>query len=135
MGVRRVFVIGAGLMGSGIAQVCAQAGLSVSMRDLSQEVLDQAIKKIGWSVGKLVEKGKVQGTVDSVLARIETTTRLDPASGTDLIIEAVFGKPVFHICGTAGADRKTQRDRQYGNGQKASAHLISPSVRLHCRLF
>ncbi len=53
-------------MGGGIAQVCAQAGYSVVMRDLTDEILDKGLKAIQWSVGKMVEKGKVQGTTEAI---------------------------------------------------------------------
>lgn len=92
MKVERVLVVGAGLMGSGIAQVCAQAGLSVSLRDVHPDALDKARRDIAWSAGKLVEKGKVPGPLDAVMARIETTTSLASAAAADLVIEAVFEK-------------------------------------------
>ena len=64
MQIKKIFVAGAGLMGGGITQVCAQAGYDVSMRDLSQEILEKSLKAIQWSVGKLVEKGRVEGSAD-----------------------------------------------------------------------
>ena len=59
MSIQSVMVVGSGLMGSGIAQVCAQAGLEVFLYDISKEVLDKALKTIDWSVGKFIEKGKL----------------------------------------------------------------------------
>ena len=61
MEVKKVLVVGSGLMGSGIAQVCAQAGIDVFLNDSAAEALDKAIKNIEWSVGKLIEKGKLTG--------------------------------------------------------------------------
>ena len=90
MQIKKIFVAGAGLMGGGITQVCAQAGYSVTMRDLTEEVLDKSLKAIHWSVGKLVEKGRVEGSVDEIMARISTTTDLSDAEDTDFVFEAIF---------------------------------------------
>jgi 3-hydroxybutyryl-CoA dehydrogenase len=92
MKVEKVVVVGSGTMGNGIAQVCAQKGLSVLVCDLNQEILDKAIEKIKWSVGKFAEKGKISEDVDTVMARIETATQYDAAGDADLVIEAVFEK-------------------------------------------
>ena len=59
MVVKKVLVVGSGLMGSGIAQVCVQAGIEVYLNDVSQEALTVAKKNIEWSVGKFIEKGKL----------------------------------------------------------------------------
>ena len=56
MEIKKIFVAGAGLMGGGIAQVCAQAGYRVTMRDISDEILEKSLQAINWSVGKFVEK-------------------------------------------------------------------------------
>ena len=77
-------------MGSGIAQVCAQSGLSATLCDTSQEYLDKAIKGIAWSAGKLIEKGKVAGTLDQVMGRINTSLDMAPAAEADLVMEVVF---------------------------------------------
>ncbi len=90
MEIKKIFVMGAGLMGSGIAQVSAQAGYSVFLCDIGQDALDRAIRNIRWSVGKFVEKGKVQGTVEEIVARIQPTLEVDLAADVDLAIEAVF---------------------------------------------
>lgn len=86
--IRSVGVIGAGTMGQGIAQVCAAAGLDVSLFDIRQELTSAAIDKIGTSLQTLVEKGKV--TADSraqTLERIKPLTTLE-AIECDLVIEA-----------------------------------------------
>lgn len=90
MKMQKVFVVGSGLMGSGIAQVCAQAGIQVFLNDIDAEALKKALRNIRWSVGKFVEKGKVQETVEAILARITTVTDYDNVPECDLIIEAVF---------------------------------------------
>jgi 3-hydroxybutyryl-CoA dehydrogenase len=77
-------------MGAGIGQVCAQAGIHVTLSDISHEVLDKAMKGISWSVGKLLEKGKVTGTLDDIMGRVSPTTSIEAAAGVDMVMEAVF---------------------------------------------
>lgn len=92
MGIKKVFVAGAGLMGSGIAQVCASSGLEVIVCDVASEALEKALKNIAWSVGKFIEKQKVKGPLEAIMARITTTNDLTMVSEADLCIEAVFEK-------------------------------------------
>lgn len=92
MDIKKVCVVGSGTMGNGIAQVCAQAGLSVALCDISQPMLDKAIKTIRASVTRFAEKGTIQENVDTVMDRIETSTAYSGAADADLIIEAVFEK-------------------------------------------
>jgi len=92
MDISKVFVMGAGAMGIGIAQVCAQRGISAVMCDLSQDLLDKAVKNINWSVSKFIEKGKISESLDTVMGRIQTSTDYDAAAEADLVIEAVFEK-------------------------------------------
>jgi 3-hydroxybutyryl-CoA dehydrogenase len=90
MKIKKIFVAGAGLMGGGIAQVCAQAGYDVTMRDLTEEILEKSLKAIHWSVGKLVEKGRVEGSADEIMGRIKTTTDLSGAGDADFVFEAII---------------------------------------------
>ena len=90
MSISKVFIVGSGLMGGGIAQVCAQAGLQVTLCDVSQGQLDKAVKNIAWSAGKLIEKGKVAGTLDQVMGRLSTSVEYAPAAEADLVMEVVF---------------------------------------------
>jgi 3-hydroxybutyryl-CoA dehydrogenase len=90
MAIEKVLVVGSGLMGGGIAQVCAQAGVAVVLHDVSTQALEKALKSIAWSVGKFVEKGQVRETVEAVMARIKTAERLEQDPEVDLAIEAVF---------------------------------------------
>jgi 3-hydroxybutyryl-CoA dehydrogenase len=92
MDISKVFVLGAGTMGNGIAQVCAQTGISAVMCDLSQDLLDKAVENIHWSVSKFIEKGKISESLDTVMGRIQTSTGYDAAAEADLVIEAVFEK-------------------------------------------
>jgi 3-hydroxybutyryl-CoA dehydrogenase len=92
MGVQKIMVVGSGLMGSGIAQVCAQAGIEVLLTDACEEALDKAVQNIAWSVGKLIEKGKLSGDVETIVKRIRVVKGFESARGIDLAIEAVFEK-------------------------------------------
>ncbi len=92
MNIQSIFVVGSGLMGSGIAQVCAQAGLQVCINDVNQEILDKALKSISWSVGKFIEKGKLAEKLETIMGRIRTVTDLKVAAQADLVIEAIFEK-------------------------------------------
>lgn len=91
--IKTVCVVGAGTMGHGIAQVFAVNGYSVSMVDVSKEVLEKALERIKWSLGKLVEKGMVKKEdADLALSRITTYVGDvgEAAKNADFIIEAVF---------------------------------------------
>jgi len=90
MEIEKIFVAGAGTMGAGIAQVCAQAGYRVIMRDITDEIVDKGLKTIAWSLGKLVEKGKVQGTADETVRRIQGTLDFSLAKDADFVFEAVI---------------------------------------------
>jgi 3-hydroxybutyryl-CoA dehydrogenase len=90
MEINKIFVVGAGLMGGGIAQVCAQAGYEVVMRDLNDDIVEKGLNAIRWSVGKLVEKGKIQGTVKEIMGRIKGTTKLSDAGDADFVFEAII---------------------------------------------
>ncbi len=92
MGTQKVLVVGSGLMGSGIAQVCAQTGIQVLLYDVSKDALVNAIKTIDWSVGKFIEKGKLDEDRDSIMARIRMITDITDGKEVDLAIEAVFEK-------------------------------------------
>jgi|SRR5438552_976517 len=88
--MRRVAVLGAGTMGNGIAQVFAQAGHEVTLRDLDQAILDRALGQIDRSLAKLAEKGKISAALrDAARGRIQATTDLAAASSAELVVEAV----------------------------------------------
>jgi 3-hydroxybutyryl-CoA dehydrogenase len=89
MQIRTVGVVGAGQMGSGIAQVFARAGYDVALNDIAQEQLDKAMEKIAWGYGRMVDKGQMtEAERDAALARIRTTLDLTELGPLDLIIEA-----------------------------------------------
>jgi 3-hydroxybutyryl-CoA dehydrogenase len=87
----KVAVLGAGTMGNGIAQVFAQNGHAVTLRDLDQAILDRAVGTIDKSLAKLAEKGKIAaGEREASLARIKTATALAAAADAELVVEAVI---------------------------------------------
>ncbi|GHF50846.1 3-hydroxybutyryl-CoA dehydrogenase [Streptomyces mashuensis] len=88
---KKLAVIGAGLMGSGIAQVSAQAGWDVVLRDVTDEALRRGTDGIRASYDKFVAKGKLEAAAaEQALARITPTTDLDAAADADIVVEAVF---------------------------------------------
>ncbi len=92
MEIKKVCVLGAGLMGSGIAQVCAQAGFDVTMRDIEQRFIDGGMNTIRKNLGREVEKGKrTQENMDALLSRIKPTLDLKEAAGNaDVVVEVII---------------------------------------------
>jgi 3-hydroxybutyryl-CoA dehydrogenase len=91
MAIRRVGVLGCGLMGSGIAQVSAQAGYETVVREVEQRFLDKGLAGIDKSLGKFVEKGKLPAAdKDACMARLKGTTSLDDLADCDIVIEAII---------------------------------------------
>ncbi|HJW13951.1 MAG TPA: 3-hydroxybutyryl-CoA dehydrogenase [Thermoanaerobaculia bacterium] len=89
-GVKTVGVVGCGLMGSGIVQVSAQAGLKTTVREADQALLDKGLGRIKKFLDDGVTKGKVTAEDrDKTLANIKGTTKLEDLAGCDLVIEAV----------------------------------------------
>jgi 3-hydroxybutyryl-CoA dehydrogenase len=87
--IEQVGVIGAGTMGNGIAQVCAAAGLSVAMLDVSEAAVGRGLKTIAGSLDRLVRKGTLdEAGKQAVLGRIAGTTRYEDLRSADLVIEA-----------------------------------------------
>ncbi|MFB7451107.1 MULTISPECIES: 3-hydroxyacyl-CoA dehydrogenase family protein [unclassified Streptomyces] len=88
---RKLAVIGAGLMGSGIAQVSAQAGWDVVLRDVTDAALTRGTDGIKASYDKFVAKGKLTAEdAEAALGRITATTELDAVADADIVVEAVF---------------------------------------------
>ncbi|MEN1937147.1 3-hydroxybutyryl-CoA dehydrogenase [Paenibacillus sp. 102] len=93
MSVQKIVVIGAGQMGSGIAQVCAMAGYDVYMQDLKQGQLDRGLSIITKNLARQVEKGRMDEEVkESTLNRLTVTIELDCVKEADLVIEAAVEK-------------------------------------------
>jgi 3-hydroxybutyryl-CoA dehydrogenase len=88
--IKRVGVLGCGLMGSGIAQVAAAAGYETLVREVSDELCQRGIGGIGKQLGKAVEKGKLAAEDrDAIVGRLKGTTSLEDLKDCDIIIEAV----------------------------------------------
>ena len=89
MAIQKVLVIGAGQMGSGIAQVCAQAGFDVKLNDMTEEYFQRGLKIITKNLSRNVEKGRMtEDEKSQVLSRITKSLDLNDASDVDLVIEA-----------------------------------------------
>lgn len=89
MEIKTVGVVGCGLMGSGIVETCARAGYRVIVREPTEALLQKGLSRLGGSLGKAVERGKLsQPDADAALKRVQGTTQLEDFSGCDLAIEA-----------------------------------------------
>ncbi len=91
MEVKRPFIVGAGIMGAGIGQLCAQNGIEVTVVDISDEIVDKAKNKVANGLQRRVEKGKIsQEDKESVLSRIRWAANLELAGDSDFVVEAVL---------------------------------------------
>lgn len=94
MDIQKVGVVGCGLMGSGITQVVAQAGFSVVVREVNDDLLDKGMKIIERSLTKFVAKNQLSEVEkQNTLSRIKRTTRLADLKDSDLVIEAITENP------------------------------------------
>lgn len=90
MTISKVGVLGCGLMGHGIAQICAQNGWDVIVREVDQETLDKGLAKIDKQLGRAVDKGKMeQADADAVKGRIQGTLEYGDLADCDIVIEAI----------------------------------------------
>jgi 3-hydroxybutyryl-CoA dehydrogenase len=90
MAIKKVGVVGCGLMGHGIAQIAAQAGYDVTVRELNQEKLDSGLGRISKQLSRAVEKGRMeQSEADAVTGRIKPTLEYRDFADCDLVIEAI----------------------------------------------
>jgi 3-hydroxybutyryl-CoA dehydrogenase len=88
--IRTVGVVGLGTMGAGIAQVCSQTGVETIGVDVSEELGERARERVGYYLGRGVEKGRMTGEErDAALARLRTTTDRSELAACDLVIEAI----------------------------------------------
>lgn len=91
MAIKKIGVVGAGTMGNGIAQVAAQIGCDVVMRDIEMRFVEGGIKKIEGFLTKSVEKGKIDAKEkDAVLGRIKGTVDIGDLKDVDFVVEAVI---------------------------------------------
>ncbi|MBI4187069.1 MAG: 3-hydroxyacyl-CoA dehydrogenase family protein [Chloroflexi bacterium] len=90
MVIRNVFVMGAGLMGSGIAQVIAESGYNVTIMDVKNEILNKALTSVEKGLDRRIKKGELQeNDKKTIMSRIKTTLELNAARDADLAIEAI----------------------------------------------
>jgi 3-hydroxybutyryl-CoA dehydrogenase len=91
MAIQRVGVVGCGLMGSGIAQVCAAAGFATVVREVTPELVDKGLKGIEKNLARLVEKGTItEATKGEIRGRLKGTTAIEDLKDCDLVIEAII---------------------------------------------
>lgn len=97
MNVEHIVVVGAGTMGSGIAQTAAVSGFEVTMTDIDQAALDRGLGAIEKSVTKLHDKGRLDDEQKQAALDIATELDLEPARGADLVIEAATEDPAIKL--------------------------------------
>jgi len=90
MDIKKIGVIGAGAMGTGIAQVAATSGFEVILNDVGEDFLQRSMNIMDKSLSKLKEKGKIEEERDTILGRIKTTTTLADVKEVDFVVEAAF---------------------------------------------
>ena len=91
MAIQKVGVVGCGLMGSGIAQVCAQAGFATVVREVAPELVDKGLKGIEKNLGRLVEKGNLtEAQQGEIRGRLTGTTAIEDLKDCDVIVEAII---------------------------------------------
>src|SRR5881392_3575205 len=116
MAISKVGVLGCGLMGHGISQICAQQGWDVVVREIDQAPLDKGLAKIEKQLGRAVEKGRMeQAEADVVRGRITPTLDYADLSDCDLVIEAI----------TEDLDRKLEMWREVEAVAKPEAYFAT----------
>lgn len=91
MAIDKVGVVGCGLMGSGIAQVAAQAGFSVVVREVTPDLVEKGLKGVEKNLARMVEKGTITAEQrDQIRGRLRGTTKIEDLADRDLIIEAII---------------------------------------------
>jgi 3-hydroxybutyryl-CoA dehydrogenase len=91
MEVKKPFVVGAGIMGAGVGQLCAQQGYDVTVVDISDELVEKAKGKVTAGLSRRVENGKItREEMDAVLSRLNWSTGLELAGDSDFVVEAII---------------------------------------------
>src|SRR5262245_57673636 len=91
MQIKKVGILGCGLMGSGIVEVCARSGYEVIVREVSEDFLGKGLAKLDGSMNTAVEKGKLKKEErDAARARVRGTTKVADMKDADLVIEAII---------------------------------------------
>jgi 3-hydroxybutyryl-CoA dehydrogenase len=116
MAINKIGVVGCGLMGHGISQICAQAGWEVVVREADQAALDKGMAKIDKQLGRAVEKGKLeQSEAEAIRGRISPTLDYADLADSDLVIEAI----------TEDLDRKLEMWRELDEIVKDDAYFAT----------
>src|SRR5262245_55842159 len=90
MAIKKIGVLGAGLMGAGIAQVAATSGYEVTLVDISDELIEKGLSGIEKSLARLAEKGAISaGQKDGGMSRLHGATKLEEVASADIVIEAI----------------------------------------------
>ncbi len=111
MNIKTVGVVGAGTMGNGIAQVCAAAGLKVTLQDIGDEQLERGLETISTSLDRLIKKEKIsEDDKQATLANIGTATALEALADVDIVIEAATENESLKLDLFAQLDRICQGD-------------------------
>ncbi|MCW3489767.1 3-hydroxybutyryl-CoA dehydrogenase [Dethiobacter alkaliphilus] len=106
MEIKKIMVLGAGQMGGGIAQVCAQAGYEVVLRDVKDEFVERGMAVITKNLSRSVEKGRMtEDEKNAVLGRMSTTLSLEDGKDVDIVIEAIIEDPKIKADTFAELDR------------------------------
>ena len=114
--IKKVGVLGCGLMGSGIAQVAAQAGYETVVREVEQKFLDKGLAGIGKSLGKFVEKGKMTAEDrDACVGRLKGTVSLDDLADCDIVIEAIIENAEIKKETYAALDKIVKKDALFAS--------------------
>src|SRR4051794_13063448 len=127
--IKRVGVVGAGLMGHGIAQVSAQAGFEVVLRDVEQRFVDKGLASIEKQLARAVEKEQsTQEDADAVRGRISGTTDLQDLAACDLVLEAIPEVPDVKRALWAELDPIVQQSAMFATNTSALSVIEQASV-------
>lgn len=127
--IKRVGIVGAGLMGHGIAQVAAAAGFEVVMRDVEQSFVDKGLAAVRGNLGKLVERGKLeQSEADAVVGRLRGTTDLNDLAASDIVVEAIPEQLELKRALWAELDPIVQADAIFATNTSALSVIEQASV-------
>jgi 3-hydroxybutyryl-CoA dehydrogenase len=109
MTIEKVGVLGCGLMGAGIAEVCAKAGFTTVVREVDEGLLEKGMQRIERSLSKAVDKGKLEAVQrDETMSRISGTTELESLADRDLVVEAIVESLQAKVETFAALDRIVQ---------------------------
>ena len=116
MTIKKVGVLGCGLMGAGIAEVCAKAGHTTVIREVDESFLERGMQRIERSLGKAIDKGKLDAEQrDAALSRISGTTELEPLADCDLVIEAIIERLEEKVETFAALDKTVQGEALFAS--------------------